>query len=503
MLHARRERLRADELTAAGAIVHIHTRAGTAWEPNPEHRSPKRGEPEIHRASRLGDAVALRRLAAAGEDLNKAFDMGLDPGAHPWPATPLMVAAGSGEGATVETVRLLLELGADPDVVTHAGSAAVFACVGLGWNYRPGGDAARLRILLDAGSPLPLAGEKASRLVAQVAARGDPERLSLLLAMGAPARPVFDPASALARHRALQASTRIFRESHPDLFANLPESLRASMSEIEAQRERADEERAVSAPSSTEIPLFQAVGSGSEECVRLLLDAGADVHQRDNCRQTALWEAWTEGIATLFVQKGLNIEDRDWLDWTPLMSGLGDLDKTRALVAAGAEVNATHDNGYTVFMAAVGSERNPAVLRFLVASGADPHAVSGLGYNAFHAAIDVNGEANSEESVRATLTYLRSLGVELELRNNRGQTPLARALAQGTAIEVEVLCEIGADVNASGPVLRCGADACETEFAPLLSLAAEAAVDPDRKVAALLRAGANRASPDAAGPAGP
>jgi ABC-type nickel/cobalt efflux system permease component RcnA len=35
--------------------MHIHTRAGTAWEPNPEHTTPKAGEPEIHRAARLGD----------------------------------------------------------------------------------------------------------------------------------------------------------------------------------------------------------------------------------------------------------------------------------------------------------------------------------------------------------------------------------------------------------------------------------------------------------------
>jgi hypothetical protein len=311
---------------------------------------------------------------------------------------------------------------------------------------------------------------------------------------------VFDPVLALERHRQFQASMRQYRETLPDVFANLPESIRASMREIEAKRERADEERAVSAPSSTVIPLFQAVGSGSDECVRLLLEAGADAHQRDDCRRTALWETWTESIARLFVQKGLNIEDRDWLDWTPLMSGLDDLEKTRALVAAGADVNATHDKGYTVFMTAVGStERNPAVLRFLVAAGADPHAVSELGYNAFHAAIDVNGAANSEESVRATLTYLRSLGVVLDLRNNRGQTPLARALAEGTAIEVKVLCEIGADVNASGPVRRCGADTCETTVAPLLFLAADSGVDPDHKVDALLGAGADPLADDGDG----
>ncbi len=472
--------------------MHIGPRSGTTWEPNPEHRTPKAGEPEIHRAARLGDAAALRRLAAMGEDLNVIFDVGLDPSSGPWPATPLMVAAGSGEGATAETVRALLELGADPTRETRAGSAAMFACIGLGWNYPPGGDAARLRLLLTAGSPLPLTGEKAAWLVSQVAARGDPERLSALLSLGAPATPVFDPARARERHRQLQASMRQYRESMPNPFAGLPESVRDRMKQIEADRERADEERAASAPSSAAIPFFQAVGSGSGECVQLLLDAGADVHQRDDGRRTALWEAWTESTATLLVQNGLNIEDQDWLGWTPLMAGLDDLEKTRALIAAGADVNATHDRGYTVFMSAVGaSERNPAVLRCLIAAGADPHAVSELGYTAFHAAIDVNGEANHEDSVRATLTYLKSLGVDLEHRNNRGQTPLARALAEGTATEVTVLCEIGADVNASGTVRRCGAAVGAAWDAPLLFLAAGAAVDPDQKAAAMLVAGAD------------
>jgi ankyrin repeat protein len=472
--------------------MYMHKRPGTPWEPNPEHQPPKPGEPEVHRAAREGDANALGRLARAGADLNGVFDIGLDPGAYPRPATPLMVAAGSGDGATVETVRVLLELGADPTLETRAGSAAVFACVGLGWNYRPGGDAARLRILLDAGCPLPLSGERASRLVAQVAALGDPERLSLLLGLGAPARPVFDPELALERHRRSRASMRAFEESQPDPFADLPESLRVSLREIRARQERADEERAISAPSSLHIPLFQAVGSGSKECVRLLLAAGADVHQRDDCRRTALWEAWTEAIAKLLVREGLNVEERDWLDWTPLMSALDDLEKTRALVAAGANVNATHDRGYTVFMSAVGcSERNLGVLRFLVASGVDPHAVSALGYNAFHAAVDVNGEANREESVRETLAYLRSLRIDLEQRNHRGHTPLARAIVEGTATEVKVLCEIGANVNAWGPAARCGVTGSGAGLEPLLFLAVATAVDPDLKVGALLHAGAD------------
>jgi len=67
------------------------------------------------------------------------------------PATPLMVAAGSGDGAGAETVELLLQLGAAPRQKLMGRSAARFACKGLGFNYRPGGDATRLRRLLETG----------------------------------------------------------------------------------------------------------------------------------------------------------------------------------------------------------------------------------------------------------------------------------------------------------------------------------------------------------------
>src|SRR5262249_44086693 len=114
--------------------------------------------------------------------------------------------------------------------------------------------------------------------------------------------------------------------------------------------------------------------------------------------------------------------------------------------AAGANVNDTHDRGFTVFMCAVGSmERSPEMIRLLLRSGADPLAVSDLGFTAFHAAIDVNGaEANGEASVRSTFTLIKEAGVDIDRRNNAGQTPLARALSFGTATEAMVLRELGA-----------------------------------------------------------
>lgn len=472
--------------------------------PNKEHPPPKAGEPPMHRAAREGDHAAIRSLVAEGADLNAVFDIGLDPGARAMPATPLMVAAGSGDGATEATVTALLELGADPKVVLEGASAATFALEGLGWNYKPGGDAKRTKVLLDAGSPLPKDPERSNRLLCDTAATGDAERLRVLLNHGLNAKGHWDPVAAHESHRRTMEHMAQYRASQPDIFASMPEEVRASIAELMKETEAQMFEQQCSAPSSYEIPLFRAAESGNAECVRLLLSAGADPKARDSSKRTAMYYAGTAEVVRALMQAGLPLEDADQFEWSPLDNAVGDgeeaLPRVRALIEAGANVNATHDRGYTVFMSAVGSGRYPALLRLLVASGADPHAVTEVGYNAFHAAIDVNGEANAEESVRDTLGYLKELGVNIEHRNKNNLTPLARAIQEGNGIEVQVLCELGADPKAVCPKHECGRESCTRVDLPLLFHAANGiGVHKDVKTEALLRAGANPLIKDADG----
>jgi ankyrin repeat protein len=462
---------------------------------NPDYPHPKAGEPPLHRAAREGDHAAIQSLAEGGADLNEVFDIGLDPSGRPSPATPLMVAAGSGEGATVETVALLLERGADPRRTVNGQSAATFACRGLGWNYPAGGDADRLRLLLEKGSPLSDDSTVMQRLLADTAGEGDADLLQVLLAHGLSPNAVWDPEGARQEQTALRGSLHDL-DRDEEFFAGIPEEFRAQMEESMRTFEDEMEEQSASAPYSFQIPLFQAVESGSEACVRLLLDAGADISVRDNSQRTAMYYAGNDAVIKLLQGAGLPVEDSDTYGWSPLIDAVSDgeeaLPRIRGLIAAGADVRGTHDRGYTVFMSAVGSGRDPAVLRLLIESGANPHAVTELGYNAFHAAIDVNGEANAEESVRDTLGYLRELGVDIEHRNGAGQTPLARAIESGTAVEVQVLCELGADVEAVVPLRVCGAETCEDNELPLLfHTVLGSGVDADEKAESLLKAGAN------------
>lgn len=477
----------------------------TDWNPpNTEYPPPKPGEPPLHAAARKGDHDAIRALVGGGKDVNETFDIELDPGADNRPATPLMVASGSGDGASAETVRLLLELGADATRILDAESAATFACAGLGWNYRPGGDADRLRLLLDRGAPLPQNPARANRVLCDTAKLGDAARLGVLLENGMAANGHWDAEVARDETRRMMEMLAEHRESPAAQNSNASDDLHKSMDDAVAQVERDMYEQQCSAPWSHEIPLHCAAQSGDALCVQTLLRAGADPTKRDNSKRTALYDATSVEAVRAMLDAGLPIEDEDTHEWSPLVSALGDgedgMETIRALIECGADVNATHDNGYTVFMSALGSNRHQPMLRLLVEAGADPHAVSELGYNAFHAAIDVDFEAREEASVRSTLTYLHVLGVDIEHRNNRGQTPLARAIDHGIGTEVRVLCDLGADPNAVCPMHKCREGVCESIDTPMLHAAADGTgVDRDEKVSALLDAGADPLVEDSEG----
>ncbi|MDH5669715.1 MAG: ankyrin repeat domain-containing protein [Nitrospira sp.] len=383
------------------------------YEQNPRYPPPKHGEPPLHAAARLGQHECIRQLVGEGCDINLAFNMCLDPGACPMLATPLMVAAGSGYGSSRETMHILLTLGADPLRKGDAGTIARYAARGLGWNYLPGGDASRLRLCLELGCDPNETDTRGVTLLADAAKTGDVDRVKVLLEAGA----------------SPNASSIIVHTS--------PSSLKYLGKKYDN-----------TAPWSFQIPLHNAVEVDEVEIVNLLLAAGADIDATEKGRETALFIVRSPEVARVLVRAGLDVEGKDCHEWSPLVNAVNDgsLEAVQALISVGADVNATHDRGFTVFMSAVGSaERNVEIMKALIEAGANAHAISELGWNAFHAAIDVNGgEANMEESIRSTLQFLLQLGVDINHKDAQGVSPLERARRYGTDVEVKVLLELGA-----------------------------------------------------------
>jgi ankyrin repeat protein len=195
-------------------------------EPTPSQADPEpqflTDEPALHRAARLGDHAEIRALVARGASLDEVFDIRADPGARPVLATPLMVAAGSSSGATVETVQLLLAVGASIEPGPSGVSALSFACEGLWLGHPADGDAGRVRVLLLAGSDPNVAGSNGKTALARAAGTGDPVRIAFLLSAGADPNPEVD--------------------------------------------------------QDFKLPVFEAVRSDVVECVELIVAAGADVN---------------------------------------------------------------------------------------------------------------------------------------------------------------------------------------------------------------------------------
>lgn len=183
---------------------------------------------------------------------------------------------------------------------------------------------------------------------------------------------------------------------------------------------------------------------------------------------------------------------------------LGDHAAMRALIEAGSDILETDEHGHTLLMIAAAAMQSPEFLGSLVSSGVDPHATSDFGLNAFHIAVpDSNVEFTAlSHRLRACMGCLKSLGVDIEHRSDAGETPLALAVNSGIPDAVQVLCDLGANPNVSCPIPKsgCGSSCggCSSHEAPLL-FHAVGANDSDRKIASLLRAGANVLASDAEG----
>jgi cytohesin len=357
----------------------------SSWTPpNSKHPPPKLGEPPLHRAARQGHDEEVRQLVHGGVRVDDLFEIQLDPGARPEPASALMVAAGSGDGATVATVQLLLDLGAEVELAPIGMTALWYASGGLSWNYRPGGDAPRLAALLDAGAdasftrPARSGGAGVSPL-ARAAAAGDPDRVRLLIDAGADP----DPEGALPPFEVpLDAA----------IESGSVESVRlllAAGAVIDSHRDaHAD----------------PAIGSASSlEMVRVLLDSGADPNAP--C-------GYGKSVAEMVARNGqATVEER--------------VAMLRALVDAGVDLDARTPRAAPLFGAAMNGDAD--AVEALLRAGADPHvepkAMSAACFSCFE---------RRHDGMERTIGLLIDSGVDPDDSDERGFRPLHAALAPDT-----------------------------------------------------------------------
>lgn len=266
---------------------------------------------EVYSAIRAGQVEKLQSWIASGWQVNAADARG---------NTPLIHASAVGNAVTV---RVLLGAGADPKAANNLGATAL---------VYGAADAVKAKLLVDAG--------------ANVNAAAGTGRTPLLVAASVPGN---------------SATVRLLLEHGADWKA--------------ADRMGAN-------------PLLASAKAGNLEAVRMLVERGADVNYNPVPGGSALhFAVGNRDVATVRYLLAHDAKPNLLLNFavpmrhgkigldriSPLMwaASYGPIESVKALLEAGADVNAKDVRGMTPLMFAVSSEmQDPAIVKLLLARGA-------------------------------------------------------------------------------------------------------------------------------------
>jgi len=343
--------------------------------------------------------------------------------------------------------HLLLELGADPTLVNDEGQVADPMDCGY-WNtetFARVATAQATAACLEAGAdvnardengmtPLLFATSDPGGSTPGAPASEDPAVVNVLLAAGADVN-----ASDNRGNTALiNAAVALVETTNGGMFdlaedPGIVAALLAAGADVNAH--------------SRTTALHQVAASEDLESVRMLLDAGADIHARDLADRTPLLVAAQYGgfrnlqVLEALVEAGADVSDPDGLGGTVLeyavrspADRVGDV--VRRLLNLGADANAPG-----VLDVAARQGDNAELIAVLLAAGADVNAPSGyLRQSPLHAAASGGGPG-----VIATLV---AGGAVVDAHDSRGMTPLLRAVEAKMPANVTALLDAGADVHA-------------------------------------------------------
>ena len=445
--------------------------ADDRYKPSPDWKRPP--EPPIHRAARKGDIEALACLLNDGADINTRADIEFDNGALLKDLTTLMVAAHSIDGATVETLRWLVDHGADIHARSAGDCTAAWYAAGHGgrWEFHSNATtpdhADRLQYLLDNGADPNEGSSNGRSLLTEACRAADPARVRLLLEYGA------SPAGNSCSSRDSPSRDSFAVADHDNDTTRVDHVFSGN-------------------PYSFEIPIFCAAESGCSECVQLLLDAGGDPNTRDSSNATPLMYAGSPEVARILLTAGADLEAVDEYDADVLQVMLEDrcyigvcardrLAVARILIDAGADIHRVNDSGWSRLESAA-FQHNADAVEFLITTGAIVDARKSNGSTPLHK-ICWQGEYSDSETNQACekiICMLASSGASIDAPDDGLNTPLHEAANGdwGNQTAIRTLIELGADPN---PVNSEG-------DTPLILAAARAEVEC---IKALLEAGAD------------
>ncbi|XP_007480986.1 2-5A-dependent ribonuclease [Monodelphis domestica] len=205
-------------------------------------------------------------------------------------------------------------------------------------------------------------------------------------------------------------------------------------------------------------PLHKAVAECNKEMVQLLLDKGADPYIRKDNGATPFIVAGIMGdvnLLRLFLSKGSDVNEHDNNGFTAFMEAAcyGEVEALELLYENGANVNLGRQTseeqkklgkgGCTALMDAAQNGHVNAVKILLEKMGADVNVCDNMGRNVlFHSLL--NDEiANVKQIVHILLAH----GTDVNVRGEKGKTPLILAVEKDDELVKMLLEKDGIDIN--------------------------------------------------------
>jgi len=424
------------------------------------------GTRALHYAVSRNDARATRLLLARGADARAATNLQV---------TPLLLACSNGN---VEIVQLLLAAKADLNARDLAGETMLMAAARAG-------SPAVIRVLLQAGAELDARDTEYGQTALHLAARaGNVDGVRALLEAGAD----------------VMARTRIGPEPP---FRRIGGTQGKGVEKSPARGARP-------AIPGGKTPLHFAARDGHLEVVRELLDAGAEIEDRDPNDITPLLLAASNdrvAVARLLLERGADIQAIDWYGRTSLYAAIdvrnrdspdpaagsgtdtaGNLVLIRMLLEQGANPNTrirempvvrTHVlplsslswvdfTGETPFIRAA-LAGDVEVMRLLLAHGADANIQTTHGTTALAAAAGVNWTVAQTvtwgpDALLEAVRICFEAGNDVNAANSKGIRAIHGAANRGSDHIIEFLAAHGADLTARDSEGRTAADWAQGVF---------------------------------------